>query len=239
MSLGIPGEEHNRVRVGMIILLLGLLLLGYAWGNWMFRNTHANTAVTGGHVTTADPRDTANINRANPAPGPARAKHTPPTNDTRPANATPAGNDARAPGTTPDTDDDDANDAFPATNPRRANAPRPDNTRTANNPPRANDTPHTGDARSANAPPRANNLPRAAGAPPADLAAVHALPLLILVVVLLLLVLVVAAYLLIRGGYWIRTTHDRQAPATVPPDAWSMHKPPQDTNPTTHPDRTP
>ena len=35
--LGRPESEHNRVRVGLLFLVVGVLLLLWAWGSWLFR----------------------------------------------------------------------------------------------------------------------------------------------------------------------------------------------------------
>lgn len=37
MTLGIPGAESNRLRVGVVFLVIGFLLLGWASGNWIYR----------------------------------------------------------------------------------------------------------------------------------------------------------------------------------------------------------
>jgi hypothetical protein len=40
--LGQPESEHHRFRVGLMFLIIGVLLLLWAWGSWLFR-----TAVPG------------------------------------------------------------------------------------------------------------------------------------------------------------------------------------------------
>jgi hypothetical protein len=37
MTLGGLGGEPNRVKVGLVFLLLGGLLLAWAWGSWVYR----------------------------------------------------------------------------------------------------------------------------------------------------------------------------------------------------------
>jgi amino acid transporter len=37
MMLGQPEGEHYRVRLGIIFLVIGLLLVLWAWGSWVFR----------------------------------------------------------------------------------------------------------------------------------------------------------------------------------------------------------
>ena len=39
MMLGQPESEHNRFRVGMLFLAIGILLLLWAWGSWLFRSS--------------------------------------------------------------------------------------------------------------------------------------------------------------------------------------------------------
>jgi hypothetical protein len=43
MTLGIPKTDHKRVRLALVFLLLGLLLLVWAWGSWAYR-TSVSTA---------------------------------------------------------------------------------------------------------------------------------------------------------------------------------------------------
>ena len=35
--LGQPESEHHRFRVGLLFLIVGVLLLLWAWGSWLFR----------------------------------------------------------------------------------------------------------------------------------------------------------------------------------------------------------
>ena len=37
--LGKPGSEQHRSRLGFILLALGLLLMLWAWGSWIFRES--------------------------------------------------------------------------------------------------------------------------------------------------------------------------------------------------------
>lgn len=39
MTLGGLGGESNRVRIGLAFLLMGLLLLGWSWGSWVYRTS--------------------------------------------------------------------------------------------------------------------------------------------------------------------------------------------------------
>jgi len=55
--LGTPGHEEHRVRVGLIFLVVGLLLVLFAWGNWTFR---ASIPPDSAGVVAEAPEDTTN-----------------------------------------------------------------------------------------------------------------------------------------------------------------------------------
>ncbi len=46
MTLSGSGGEPNRMKIGLVFLVLGLLLLGWAWGSWAFRATRTPAATT-------------------------------------------------------------------------------------------------------------------------------------------------------------------------------------------------
>lgn len=39
MMLGTPGTEEQRMRVGFSFLIIGLLLVFWAWGSWIYRTS--------------------------------------------------------------------------------------------------------------------------------------------------------------------------------------------------------
>ncbi len=42
MTLGSLNSEPHRVRLGLLVLLIGVLLFLWAWGNWIFRASRAS-----------------------------------------------------------------------------------------------------------------------------------------------------------------------------------------------------
>ena len=67
MILGARDTEQHRVRVGFLFLAIGLLLLLWAWGNWVFRESVPTKAQT---VTYA--RDTESVPPSTDDPAAAR-----------------------------------------------------------------------------------------------------------------------------------------------------------------------
>lgn len=39
MTFGSPGTDHNRTTVALVFLVVGILLLVWAWGSWMYRTS--------------------------------------------------------------------------------------------------------------------------------------------------------------------------------------------------------
>ena len=36
MTLGAPGNEHNRARVGLAVLVVGISFILWSWGHWVY-----------------------------------------------------------------------------------------------------------------------------------------------------------------------------------------------------------
>lgn len=43
MSWGVPGSEQHRMKIGLLFLILGSLLVVFAWGSWAYRTSTAST----------------------------------------------------------------------------------------------------------------------------------------------------------------------------------------------------
>lgn len=71
MTLGTPYEEGHRVRVGSVFLIVGIFMVAWAWGNWIYRTAKARDAAAQYRATEAV-RDSADSEAASerPARGP-------------------------------------------------------------------------------------------------------------------------------------------------------------------------
>jgi ABC-type Fe3+ transport system permease subunit len=57
MTLGGLGGESNRVRIGLAFLLMGLLLLAWSWGSWVYRTSATQVATAESPTQSEDASD--------------------------------------------------------------------------------------------------------------------------------------------------------------------------------------
>ena len=62
MTLGMPGLDQKRFRIGIVVLAAGVVLILWSWGNWVYRNAKQGQGPEVVRVQDADP----NRPKANP-----------------------------------------------------------------------------------------------------------------------------------------------------------------------------
>lgn len=57
MTLGTPGLDQKRFRVGIVVLAAGIVLILWSWGNWVYRSAKQGQSPEVKHVQDAYPSE--------------------------------------------------------------------------------------------------------------------------------------------------------------------------------------